>query len=328
MKLSLPLPGMLVDLHVHLRGTMAPHTVRKLAKKNGVSLPEEILNAPGYGWTDFTSFLDTYDLVASVVQSADDIEEVAHDYLTTVAAEGTGYVEFMLSPPHDGRSGIKYPDQIAAIDAAADRALEETGIECRVISTAVRHLGPAASIEAARAAVSTRSHRLVGFGLTGDERKFAISTFDKAFAIARSEGLKTTAHAGEHLPAESIIEAIDVLRLNRVGHGVSATSSPTITRQLAAEEMPLEVCLGSNLSLGLYSGIENHPVSHMANAGCSITLGTDDPAFFTTSPALEYKRAAESAPDLLSTYHISKTAIGAAFCDYDTKAKLLSRLKA
>lgn len=318
---------MLVDLHVHLRGTMAPPTVRKLAKKNGVVVPEEILSAPGYGWTDFTSFLDTYDLVASVVQSASDIEEIAHDYLTAVAAEGTGYVEFMLSPPHDGRPGIKYADQIAAIDAAADRALEETGIECRVISTAVRHLGPAASLEAARAAVSTRSRRLVGFGLTGDERKFAVSAFDEAFSIARSEGLKTTAHAGEYLPAETIIEAIDVLRLSRVGHGVSAISSPTITRQLAAEKMPLEVCLGSNLSLGLYLCIEDHPVSHLANAGCSITLGTDDPAFFATSPALEYRLAAESAPDLLSTYNISKAALGAAFCDDDIKARLLARLE-
>ncbi|AXB75909.1 adenosine deaminase [Novosphingobium sp. P6W] len=313
---------MLVDLHVHLRGTMTSATIQKLAKRNGIALPESILNTPGYGWTDFTSFLHAYDKVVSVVQTADDIGEVAYDHLCSAAADGTCYLEFMLSTPHEHRGGPPYSDQIAAIDAAADRALDETGIECRVIATAVRHLGPAAAIEAARIAVATRSRRLTGFGLTGDERQYDVRLFQEAFSIARAEGLKATAHAGEHLAADTIIHAIEALGLDRIGHGVTAANSPAVLRQLVEMGTPLEVCIASNLALGVFADLDSHPIGLLAEAGCVITLGTDDPAFFGISLSRNYALAYESYPEMLATDRISRNAIDAAFCDEETKVKL------
>lgn len=318
---------MLVDLHVHLRGTLVRETVLSLAERNVVSIPDRILSDARYGWHDFASFLRAYDLVTSVVKSASDLEEVTASYLKRCSELGGGYVEFMLSPPDLARTGVPFPDQLKALEAAADRAAEEWGVHSRLIATAVRHLGPQAAAEAARMAASVHSDMLVGFGLTGDEHYYEVGEFAEAFRIARGEGLMATAHAGEHRPAETIIEAIELLGLARVGHGVRAVESPDVMRQLAEARMPLEVCLGSNLALGLYRSIVEHPIGRLADAGCVLVLGTDDPGFFNTNVAREYALAQTAVPHLSSRI-ITANAIEAAFCDARTKATLTNWLTA
>lgn len=312
---------MLVDLHVHLRGTLVRETVLFLAERNAVSIPETILADARYGWHDFASFLKAYDLITSVVKSAADLEVITTSYLKRSAALGCGYVEFMLSPPDLARTGIPFPEQLAALSAAADRATEEWGVRSRLIATAVRHLGPEAAVEAARMATSIRSDMLVGFGLTGDEHRHEVGEFAEAFRIARGEGLRATAHAGEHRPAETVIEAIEALGLDRVGHGIRAVESPNVMRQLAEARMPLEICLGSNLALGLYPSIAEHPVQRLTDAGCAIVLGTDDPGFFGTDLATEYGLALQADPRL-RVEKVSADAIAAAFCDEQTRAAL------
>jgi adenosine deaminase len=317
---------MLVDLHVHLRGTVKPLTVQRLAKRNGIVIPKHVLAAQGYGWYDFTSFLSTYDLVASAVATARDLEEVTYSYLRESAAQGTVYVEFMLSPPDLLRRGVAMGDQLATIQAGADRAYEECGIECRLIATAVRHLGPEAAVAAAELAADQRTDLLVGFGLTGDERQFEVADFREAFRIARSAGLRTTAHAGEHLGAESILRAIEELRLDRVGHGVRAVESESVVRQLATAKIPLEICLSSNLALGLFPDLAHHPIASLAAAGCAIVLGTDDPSFFDTSPEREYALAERALRQVLSIAQISSWAVDSAFCDNATRARLRQQI--
>lgn len=317
---------MLIDLHVHLRGTLIRETVLSLAERNGADISDAALSAGRYGWHDFGSFLRAYDLVASVVRSATDLEEVACSYLKRCAAIGGAYVEFMLSPPDLARTGVPFHDQLRALQSAAERAADEWGIHSCLIATAVRHLGPEAAVEAARMATSVRAEILVGFGLTGNETVHSVSEFTEAFHIARSEGLRATAHAGEHLPAETIIEAIEALGLDRVGHGVRAIESPDVTRQLAEAQIPLEICLGSNLALGLYPSVARHPLRSLTDAGCAIVLGTDDPGFFNTDLRLEYERAESMGPPLTRDA-ISSTAINAAFCDHQKKSRLRSLLQ-
>lgn len=317
---------MLVDLHVHLRGTLIRETALSLAERNGGDIPGDANSSGAYGWHDFESFLRAYDMVTSVVRSAADLEEVACSYLRRCAAVGGAYVEFMLSPPDLARTGVPFPDLLRALRSAAERAAEEWSIHSRLVATAVRHLGPEAAIGAARMATSVRSDIVVGFGLTGNENLYAASEFAEAFHIARSEGLRATAHAGEHRPAETIIEAIDSLGLDRVGHGVRAIEAPDVTRQLAEAQIPLEICLGSNLALGLYPSITEHPVRGLSDAGCAIVLGTDDPGFFDTDLGQEYDLAEKLGPPL-SREAISSTAVTAAFCDQKTKALLRARLE-
>ncbi len=317
---------MYVDLHVHLRGTIAAATAERLARRNGVPMREGTISTPGYGWYDFPSFLRVYDEVAAAIRTASDLEEVAHEHLVRIGRAGTAYVEFMLSPPHERRGGIPFAHQLAALDRAADQARELTGIECRVIATAVRHLGPDAAIDAARTAIACRSPRLVGFGLTGNELMHEAAEFRPAFAIAHSEGLKVTAHAGEHLGPETILPAIEALGLDRVGHGVRAAESPVVMAALARLGIPLEVCLSSNVALGVCSDVDQHPIAALAAAGCVVTLGTDDPAFFSTTPAREYGLARRAIGDPDVDARITRAAIAAAFCDKSTKARLLCRL--
>ncbi len=317
---------MLVDLHVHLRGTLLAATAERLSIRNSIAIPTKVLAAPGYGWNDFSSFLTAYDNVTAVISTARDLEEVTYEYLKTSAACGTIYVEFMLSPPDLIRRGIAFDDQLQAIQSAADRAREESGIECRLIATAVRHLGPEAANNAAKIAVSRRTDILAGFGLTGDERCFDVKDFTESFRIARSEGLRTTAHSGEHLGPDTILEAVERLGLDRVGHGVRAIESPSVVRQLAEAAIALEICLTSNLALGLYASIDDHPLRQLASAGCVTVLGTDDPAFFGTNPAIEYARAKDALRDDFSTAEVSSRAITSAFCDDVTKKNLRCRL--
>lgn len=312
---------MLVDLHVHLRGTLVRETVIFLAERNAVSIPDAILADARYGWHNFATFLKAYDLVTSVVKSATDLEVIAASYLKRCAEQGCRYVEFMLSPPDLARTGVPFDDQLKALSSAADRAAEEWGVHSRLIATAVRHLGPAAAIEAARMATSIQSNMLVGFGLTGDEHMYSVGEFAEAFRIARGEGLRATAHAGEHRPADTIIQAIEMLGLERVGHGIRAVESQGIMRQLAEARMPLEVCLGSNLALGLCRSVTRHPVGILADAGCTIVLGTDDPGFFDTDIAKEHALALQANPRL-GVKTVSANAIDAAFCDQHTKAVL------
>ncbi|HEY8604827.1 adenosine deaminase [Tsuneonella suprasediminis] len=316
---------MLVDLHVHLRGTLVRETVLALANRNAVSIPSAFLAQARYGWYDFASFLKAYDLITSVVRSASDLEFVTSSYLQRCAAVGGGYVEFMLSPPDLARTGVPFPDQLMALEAAADRAVEEWGIHSRLITTAVRHLGPEAAVAAARMATSIQSDMIVGFGLTGDEHRYEVGEFAEAFRIARVEGLRTTAHAGEHRPAETVLEAIETLGLDRVGHGVRAIESPDVTRQLAEARMPLEVCLRSNLALSLYASLAAHPIGRLSDAGCTIVLGTDDPGFFDTDLAEEYDLALKTHPSL-GIERVSGNAIAAAFCSEPTKGILRDML--
>jgi len=203
-------------------------------------------------WPDFSGFLSAYDAVAAVVQNADDLEEVAFSYLAATAAAGTIYVEFMLSPPDLLRNGISYPDQLAALTAAWERSRSQFGIESRLIVTCVRHLGPEAALQAALLASSFTHPYVVGFGLTGDERQFEIGDFAPAFRLARDAGLRLTAHAGEHRGAPSIREAVQCLGLDRVGHGIRAPEDPSVMSFLAEGQIGLEICVSSNLALGLY----------------------------------------------------------------------------
>jgi adenosine deaminase len=270
---------MYLDLHVHLRGTIGPSLARRLARRGNLVLDAALSHTGRYMWSDFSGFLRAYDAVAAVVQNAGDLEEVAFSYLAATAAGGTLYVEFMLSPPDLLRNGISYSDQLAALNAARERSRSQFGIESRLIVTCVRHLGPEAALEAALLASSFTHPYVVGFGLTGDERQFAISDFAPAFRVARDAGLRLTAHAGEHCEAPSIREAVECLGLDRVGHGVRAPEDPSVMSFLAERRTGLEICISSNLALGLYASLDDHPLPQIVAAGIAVSLGTDDPGF-------------------------------------------------
>ena len=281
-----------VDLHVHLRGTVEPDTARHFATKNEVILSSALFAANGgYCWRDFDEFLQVYDSIGQVIRTPSDLYVLAKNYLTRCAADGTVYVEFMLSPSHSAKNGIPYKDQVLAVAKAISEARSVCGIEARLIVTCVRHQGPSEALELAELVAENPHPVVVGFGLTGNERLFDVAEFSGAFMVAREAGLGLTAHTGEWAHAQSVLHSIEELGLTRVGHGIKAVEDDKVLSELSDRGIGFEVCLSSNMALGLFRTFEEHPLQKLIAAGCKVSLATDDSAYFMTSPANEYQLA-------------------------------------
>jgi adenosine deaminase len=317
-----------VDLHTHLRGTFPPDLARRLSEKNGVAIPGGVIGSDGsYVWTDFTDFLSVYDRIGSLVAGPDDLCLIAQQYLVACAAEGSIYVELMLSPAHSIRNGIAYAEQIEGVAAGIQAAREATGIEAGLVVTCVRHRGPEEALRIAELAAQHPHEAVVGFGMTGDERRFTPDEFGPAFRLAADSGLKRTAHAGEWLDARSVLHTVEVLDLDRIGHGIRAAEDSGVLAELAARELGFEVCLSSNVRLGVVASIERHPLPAMLEAGCRVSLATDDPAYFDTTPSKEYRIAATLLGiDYSELARITHNAIMTGFCKAEVKASLRASL--
>lgn len=319
-----------VELHTHLEGTITPSLAKQLAKRNKISLPTELFtqDEETYQYSDFISFLDTYDQVAAVIKRPEDYYDITFDYLKSCALGNTIYVEMMYSPDHAERSShISSSHHLEAIQAAIDKANQDYAIVGRIIITAVRHFGVEAAIKVAKQAVKEKLSCIVGFGLGGDEVKFPPRLFKEAYHIAAAGGLSCTVHAGEFSPASRMLEAIAYLPIQRIGHGVQAIHSSETLRQLKEKGITLEICPSSNIALGLFKSLEEHPLPQLLNTGISIALGSDDPPFFRTTIAKEYERIQEA-------YHYTNAemsyftlmALEASFAEEKTKNELKKML--
>lgn len=318
-----------IDLHVHLRGTLQPQHALQLAAKKGIILPPGVIGPDGrYDWQDFGDFLRTYELVGQVLADPDDLGSVAERYLKMCAAERTVYAEFMLSPGRSVTKGSEYLGRIDAVARGIERARKLAGINATIIVTCVRHHGPDEATRVADLVASNPHPIVVGFGMTGDERQFEPSAFVPAFRVADEAGLNLTAHVGEWLGPSSVIATVEALDLSRVGHGIRAIEDKGVLRELAQRGTAFEVCLSSNAMLGVAPLETPHALLTLMDAGCRVTLATDDPAYFATSPFNEYNLARQqlalSDSDLAG---IAENSILAAFCNEITKAELLQAAK-
>ncbi|MGE0421024.1 MAG: adenosine deaminase [Reyranellaceae bacterium] len=317
------------ELHCHIEGAMAPALAHAIAGRNGITLPASLFTAQGgYAWRNFDEFLTAYDAAAGAMRTAEDYTELMYGYLAACAAEGAIYVEMFTSPDHAIAIGLGHAAQIAALAAGIDRAEAEFGIVSRLIPCCLRHLGPDRALDVARLVVAEPHPYVVGFGMAGDELMHVPADFAPAFRVADSAGLACTVHAGEVAGAHSVRDAIAALPVSRIGHGVRAIEDPALVGELTRRGIVLEVCPGSNLALGLYRDAVTHPLRRLLEAGCRVTLNSDDPAFFATSIGNEYAMAGTqmglSASQLLA---ITRTAIDAAFVDDETRRALQARIE-
>jgi adenosine deaminase len=316
------------ELHVHLEGTATPALVRRLAARHGVQVPPGTIEGGRFLWRDFLDFLDTYDRAASVIRTADDYRDVTLEYLASCAAEGAVYVELTASPDHAAAVGLPYAEMVAGIAEGIDDARAGSGIDSRVLVTAVRNLGVERA-EAIAAAVAAAPHPYVtGFGLAGDEAGFPPGPFARAFAIAHEAGLGLSVHAGEWAGPASVRGALDLpVPVARLGHGVRAVEDPGLVAELAARGTVLEVCPTSNVVLGAYRSYAEHPFPALRAAGVAVTLGSDDPPYWGTTIGGEYAVAArEWGLDDAALLAVTHTAVRAAFAAPDLRDALLSRI--
>ena len=318
------------ELHVHLEGTITPILAQKLAKRNNLIIPEGLVAPDGQSYLsrDFLHFLHVYDTLAALIKTPLDYYDITFDYLRANALENTIYVEMMYSPDHaEQASGIPSIEHLHAIQQAIDDAQAQFGILGRIIITAVRHFGAEAAIRVATEASRESVPCATGFGLGGDEINFPPKLFSKAYQIAAEAGLFCTVHAGEFAPASGMIEAIEHLPIQRIGHGVQAIHSPETIALLKERNIALEICPTSNIKLGLFKDFNSHPFPQLLEAGIKVSLNSDDPPFMSTTLAQEYaltQKAYNYTNDEMEA--ITTMAIECAFVDEDTKKILRAKI--
>lgn len=314
------------ELHCHIEGAASPELVIRQARKYGAD-PTPFIRNGSFVWHDFTSFLAAYDFSADLFRSEEDYALLADQYLTSLARDGAIYSEFFISPDHARRAGLSPAAYTNALGEGMVRARAKTGIESRMIVTGVRHFGVESVEQAARFAARCGHPLVTGFGMAGEERFGDIEDYVRAFEIAREAGLGITVHAGELAGWESVAAAIDFIRPARIGHGVRAIENPNLVKRIAETGIVLECCPVSNIELKVFDSFANHPFSRLRDAGCKVTLNSDDPPYFWTSLKREYDVAREHfGLDDKALTAITRTAIEAAFVDRKTRAALLGRL--
>lgn len=318
------------ELHAHLEGTITPELMHKMAKRNKLPIPNNLIAPNGRSFLsrDFLHFLSVYDTVAAFIRAPIDYYDITFDYLEACAKEEAIYVELMYSPDHaELMSGIPSIEHLHAIQQAIDDAESKHNIIGRIIVTGVRQFGIEAVTKVAEAAVKQEVPCVTGFGLGGDEVKFPPKLFKKAYQIADAGGLFCTVHAGEWAGALGMQEAMEHLPIQRIGHGVAAAQSPETIAMLKDKDIALEVCPTSNIAFGIFSDFHSHPFPKLLDTNIKLSINSDDPPFVNTTLGQEYTRVQEAYQYSNETMNnITKMAIDCAFVDDKTKNKLREKI--
>ena len=269
------------ELHLHIEGTLEPELAFRLARKHGVTLPypsvEQLRDA--YQFSDLQSFLDIYYAGASVLRDIDDFFALTEAYLRKAHEQGVVHVEIFFDPQTHTERGIAFRTALEGITRALRAGREQFGITSRLILCFLRHLSAADAMQTLEEALPFKE-AITAVGLDSSERGHPPSKFTAVFDRARSEGLLAVAHAGEEGPPEYIYEALDLLKVRRIDHGVRAEEDPKLIERLARERMPLTVCPLSNVKLKVFDQVNDHNIRRLLERGLCVTVNSDDPAYF------------------------------------------------
>lgn len=269
------------ELHLHIEGTLEPELMMKLAHRNGVSLPyasiDEIHSA--YEFDDLQSFLDIYYAGAQVLKTGQDFHDLTYAYLQRAATDNVRHVEIFFDPQTHTARNVSFATVIDGIHGALEEGQSKLGISFRLIMCFLRHLSADDAMDTLDAALPFAS-RITAVGLDSSEVGHPPSKFTAVFDRARAEGFLTVAHAGEEGPPAYIREALDLLKVRRIDHGVRCLEDPHLVRRLAKEQIPLTVCPLSNVKLRVFDKLEQHNLKRLLDAGLCVTVNSDDPAYF------------------------------------------------
>jgi len=285
------------ELHLHLEGSIRPQIACELAARHGVKLTEDEVRRR-YAYQEFAGFLDAFKWVTSFLREPRDFARVATDLAEQLLSQNIVYAEVTLSV---GVMFLRRQQPEANFEAilSATVPFENRGLRLNWIFDAVRQFGASAALQVVEAAKQCRSPRIVAFGIGGDELSLATAEFRAVYQKAAESGLHRLIHAGEIGGPEKIREAIELLGVERIGHGIAAVHDPALMDFLAARRIPLEVCPASNLRTGALAkqlrkpspGLSEHPLPEILRRGVPVTISTDDPPMFHTSLADEYQHA-------------------------------------
>ncbi|MGN6805320.1 MAG: adenosine deaminase [Trinickia sp.] len=286
------------ELHIHIEGSLEPELIFKLAERNGVALAYPSIEAlrAAYAFTDLQSFLDIYYAGASVLLTEDDFYDMTAAYVERALADGVVHTEIFFDPQTHTERGVPIETVVAGIERALAEG-ERRGLSSKLILCFLRHLSEddaLATYSAALPLFDTYAHRLIGVGLDSSERGHPPSKFERVFAQARKRGLKLVAHAGEEGPPSYIYEALDLLLVDRIDHGVRSIEDPALVTRLADTRVALTVCPLSNLKLRVFDDMKRHTLKALLDRGVAVTINSDDPAYFGGYVNANYLAAVEA----------------------------------
>jgi adenosine deaminase len=269
------------ELHVHIEGTLEPELAFRLAQRNGVALSYASVEAlrAAYQFSDLQSFLDIYYAGASVLVHEQDFYDMTWAYLVRAKHDNVVHSEIFFDPQTHTARGVAMATVIAGIGRALDEGQLRLGISSRLIMCFLRHLSEAEAFATVDAALPFRE-RIVGVGLDSSERGHPPSKFEHVFARCRELGWRAVAHAGEEGPPSYIIEALDLLKAERIDHGVRCLEDAALVERLARDRVPLTVCPLSNVKLRVFPSLQQHNLKQLLAAGLRVTVNSDDPAYF------------------------------------------------
>lgn len=317
-----------VELHLHIEGTLEPELMFALAQRNQIELPfksvQEVREA--YHFTNLQSFLDIYYQGAQVLVHEQDFYDLMWAYLKKASEQNVRHAEIFFDPQTHTDRGISFKTVIDGLTRAMEDAEQHLGITSELILCFLRHLSPEAALKTLDDAYPYRD-RILGVGLDSSEKGRPPELFTKVFEKAKEQGYLTVAHAGEEGPAEYVWEAINLLDVKRIDHGVRSIEDSKLIDYLVAHEIPLTVCPLSNIKLCVFDEMGQHNIKQLLDLGVRVTVNSDDPAYFG-GYMNENFLATQAGLDLSKQdlYQISRNAIEAAFVDEDRRQALLDEL--
>ncbi len=321
--LSFTLPK--AELHLHIEGTLEPELMFKLAQRNNINLPfssvEEARKA--YQFTNLQSFLNIYYQGANVLQTQQDFYDLTYAYLTKVSEQNVRHTEIFFDPQTHTDRGISFETVINGIYNALETGKKELNITSKIILCFLRHLSEKKAFETFEKALLFRD-KIIGIGLDSSEVGNPPSKFKNVFDQARKAGFLTVAHAGEEGSPEYIWEAINLLKVSRIDHGVRCLEDAKLVKYLRETQLPLTVCPLSNLKLKVFNTMKDHNLKKLLELGLCVTVNSDDPAYFGGYIGENFQTIQE---ELLLTdeqmYQLAKNSFQASFLSQEEKEKLL-----
>ncbi len=269
------------ELHLHIEGTLEPELMFQLAKRNGVDLPYDSVAAVrnAYVFEDLQSFLDIYYAGCYVLLREPDFYDLTWAYLQRASAQNVRHAEIFFDPQTHTDRGIPFATVFTGIHRALADGQKKLGISSKLILCFLRHLSAEAAMLTLQRALPFKE-AIAAVGLDSSEVGHPPAKFQAVFEKAREEGFLTVAHAGEEGPPDYIWQALDLLHVRRIDHGVRCVEDKRLVERLASQQIPLTVCPLSNVRLRVFPSIEQHNLKWMLDFGLRVTINSDDPAYF------------------------------------------------
>ncbi|WP_286728253.1 adenosine deaminase [Acinetobacter sp. UBA1297] len=269
------------ELHVHIEGTFEPELMFEIAQRNQIDIPyksvEEVRQA--YNFHNLQSFLDIYYAGANVLIHEEDFYDLAWAYFKKCAEDHVVHTEIFFDPQTHTDRGIAFETVLNGLQRACDDAKAKLGISSYLIMCFLRHLSEEAALKTLEQALPYKN-QIIAVGLDSSEVGHPPAKFTRVFAKAREAGFLVVAHAGEEGPPEYVWEALDLLKVNRIDHGVRSEEDPVLMQRLIQEKMPLTVCPLSNLKLCVVDDMQQHNIHRLLQQGVKVTVNSDDPSYF------------------------------------------------